>query len=93
MSVLEAYALCRPVVGSAIGGIPELIREDETGATVPPGDVEALAAALERLAGLPTERVAAMGAAGRAMVEQTFSRTLYRDRMLDLYASLQRDSA
>jgi len=93
MSVLEAYALCRPVIGSAIGGIPELIRENETGATVPPGDVEALAAALERFAGLGSDRIAAMGAAGRAMVEQNFSRTLYRDRMLDLYASLQRDAA
>ncbi len=90
LSILEAYALGRPVIGSDIGGIPELIREGETGTTVPPGDAEALAAALERFAGLPAERVAAMGAAGRALVEAEFSRAVYRDRMLALYASLER---
>jgi glycosyltransferase involved in cell wall biosynthesis len=88
MTLLESYALGRPVVGSAIGGIPELIREGETGAIVPPGDVEALAGALSRLAALPDERVAAMGAAGRAWVEREFSSKIYLERTLALYRSL-----
>lgn len=89
MSALEAYALGRPVIGSDIGGIPELIREGETGTIVPPGDAEALAAVLSRFAAEPPSRLAAMGRAGRAMVAQEFGRTLYRERMLDLYTTLE----
>ncbi|WP_147046789.1 glycosyltransferase family 4 protein [Methylobacterium gnaphalii] len=89
ISVLEAYALGRPVIGTRIGGLPEMIREGETGAIVPPGDAEALAAALTRFAALPSESLSAMGRAGRLWVETDFSREAYRDRLLALYASLR----
>lgn len=88
LSLLEAYATARPVIGSNIAGIPELIREDETGALFPTGDVEALAAVLERFAQLPDNRLADMGNAGRCWVEQDFNPTIYRERLLALYASL-----
>jgi glycosyltransferase involved in cell wall biosynthesis len=89
LSVLEAYAAGRPVIGSRIAGIPELIREDETGVLYPTGDADALAAALARFAALPNERLAAMGAAGRQWVERDFSAEAYRTRMLDLYQSIE----
>jgi glycosyltransferase involved in cell wall biosynthesis len=88
LAVLESYAAGRPVIGARIGGIPELVREDETGALFPSGDAPALAAALARFAQFPTSRLTAMGAAGRRWVEQDFSATIYRDRMLDLYGAL-----
>ena len=88
LSVLEAYAAARPVIGSNIAGIPELVREGETGALFPTGDVQALAATLERFAQLPDARLLEMGQAGRRWVEQDFSPAVYRDRLLDLYASL-----
>ena len=47
--VAEAMALDRAVIGSNIGGLPELIDHERTGLLVPPGDVKALAAALTRL--------------------------------------------
>jgi glycosyltransferase involved in cell wall biosynthesis len=47
--ILEAMACRKPVVGSRAGAIPEIIEEGETGLTFPPGDAEALAAALERV--------------------------------------------
>lgn len=88
ISLLEAYALGRPVVGSAIGGIPEMIRIGETGATAASGDAEDLARALTDMAALgPTAR-AGMGAAGRAWISRDFSAAAYRDRTLDLYATL-----
>ncbi|MCE4222151.1 glycosyltransferase family 4 protein [Methylobacterium sp. C25] len=90
ISVLEAYALGRPVIGTRIGGLPEMIREGETGAIVPPGDVVALADALAHFAALPPEVPATMGRAGRHWVETDFSREAYRDRLLSLYASLRR---
>jgi glycosyltransferase involved in cell wall biosynthesis len=88
LAVLEAYAAGRPVIGAANAGIPELIREDETGALFPTGDVAALAALLTRFAALPERRIAAMGATGRAWVEQDFSPSVYLQRQLDLYDSL-----
>jgi glycosyltransferase involved in cell wall biosynthesis len=88
LALLEAYAAGRPVIGSRMAGIPELVREDETGALFPAGDVEALAAVLDRFAKLPTGRLAALGAAGRNWVEQDFSAASYRNRLLTLYESL-----
>ena len=88
LSVLEAYAAGRPVIGSRIAGIPELVRENETGALFPAGDADALAAVLDRFATLPDDRLAAMGAAGRQWVERDFSASVYRGRLLDLYDSI-----
>lgn len=47
--VLTAYAFERPVVASAVGGLPEYVRDGQSGLLVPPGDVDALVAALVRL--------------------------------------------
>jgi glycosyltransferase involved in cell wall biosynthesis len=88
LALLESYAAGRPVIGSRIAGIPELVREDETGALYPTGDADALADALSRFAQLPDGRIAAMGAAGRAWVERDFNAAIYLERQLELYDSL-----
>lgn len=88
LALLEAYAAGRPVIGSRIAGIPELVREEETGVLYPVGDAEALAQALTRFAQLPDARLSAMGAAGRAWVEKDFNAAVYLDRQLALYDSL-----
>jgi glycosyltransferase involved in cell wall biosynthesis len=47
--VVEALCRTRPVLGSRVGGIPDLVRDGENGVLVPPGDAAALAEALEAL--------------------------------------------
>jgi len=50
-SVLEALAVGTPVVATAVGGVPEVVRDGANGLLVPAGDVAAIAAAIDRLAG------------------------------------------
>ncbi len=88
MSVMEAYALERPVIGAAIGGIPELIRAGETGAVFPSGDAEALAARLTEFMEKQDDEILAMGKAGRRWVEEEFTAVRYRERLLDLYRDM-----
>ncbi|MGB6537602.1 MAG: glycosyltransferase family 4 protein [Xanthobacteraceae bacterium] len=88
LALLEAYAAGRPVIGSRIAGIPELVREDETGMLYPAGDVAALADTLARAAALPDARISAMGASARAWVERDFNAAVYIERQLALYDSL-----
>jgi glycosyltransferase involved in cell wall biosynthesis len=88
LALLEGYAAGRPVIGSRIAGIPELVHEDETGMLYPVGDAAALAEALSRFAALPDARVSAMGNAGRAWVERDFNAAIYVDRQLALYDAL-----
>jgi glycosyltransferase involved in cell wall biosynthesis len=66
---LEAAACGTPVVASNSPGIRESVRDGETGYLVPHGDVEALTAAMSRLAATP-DLVNALGAAGRRFAEQ-----------------------
>jgi glycosyltransferase involved in cell wall biosynthesis len=88
MSVLEAYALERPVIGADIGGIPELIKPGETGDVFPSGNAAALAEKLGKFSHYPDSRIRAMGAAGREWTQQDFTATRYRERLVDLYAEL-----
>lgn len=88
MSVLEAYALGKPVIGARIGGIPELVRESETGFGFPSGDVAALADLLRQVADSPDSRIEEMGRAGRLWVEQDFSAARYLERVVAIYEEL-----
>lgn len=69
--LLEAQAMGKPVIGSSVGGIPEVIREGETGLVVPPKDPEALAKAILDLL-KDRKRCQAMGEAARIWVDGKF---------------------
>ncbi len=70
--ILEAMAVGRPVVASAVGDSPDIVRDAVTGFLVPPGDGTAFAARVGELLGDSALR-ARQGAAGRALVEREFA--------------------
>lgn len=83
---LEAMASRRPVVATAVGAVPELISDGETGLVVPPGKHEALAGAMERVMKLSRRDRNDFGDAGYRRVRSEFS----PERVLDQWEALFR---
>ncbi|HEX5759217.1 MAG TPA: glycosyltransferase family 4 protein [Thermoanaerobaculia bacterium] len=83
-ALLEAMAAGLPVVASAVGGVPEVVEDGETGVLVPPGDAAALAHAVAALLPRP-ERRAAMGERGLRRVEERFSVERWVERLGRIY--------
>ena len=89
MVCLEAMAHGRPVVASATGGLLDLVEDGTTGLLVPPGDVPALRAAIERL--LADEELRRrLGAAARERVRRRFTRDQAAARLTEAYADAAR---
>ena len=87
MAALEALASGVPVIASAIGGLPEIVRDDDTGVLVPPGSPDALANALRSLQDAP-ERAHRLGRRGREVVEREYRLSDQVQRMLALLAEV-----
>jgi glycosyltransferase involved in cell wall biosynthesis len=89
MSILEAYAEERPVIGAKIGGIPELVRDGETGVLFESGDVTALASEMQRFATLPDKKIIEMGKMGKEWALKDFSASSYRSKLTELYRDMR----
>lgn len=87
MAVLEAMAMERPVVATAVGGVPEQIDDGEHGWLVPPERPDALAEAIVEAITHPGE-AERRGENARQRVESTFSLQRCVERHLELYRSL-----
>lgn len=83
-SILESFALGKPVIGSDIGGIPELITPGRDGLLVNPGDVEDLRTKLQYLAD-EQERAVEMGMNAREKVEKKYSVEVHYQRLMEAY--------
>lgn len=89
--LLEAMSYRVPVVGSRIGGITDIIVDGESGLLVPPGDAEALAAAMRRLAEDPGY-ARRLGDAGHAHFERNFGWDRIVRRWMEVYGSMMPDA-
>ena len=85
LSILEAMCFGCPSVSTRVGGIPELVEDNESGVLVPAGDVAALAKALEALIDVETRRHT-LGRAAQARARERFSAEV----IVPLYEALYR---
>jgi len=86
--IVEAMALAIPVVATAVGGIPDVVADGESGRLVAPEDVDALAEALVEL-GRDEALRGKLGEAAQARAG-SFSSTVAREKLLAVYAELVR---
>jgi glycosyltransferase involved in cell wall biosynthesis len=86
--ILEAMALGRPCVATAVDGIPEMLDDDVTGLLYPLRDAAALA---DRLIRLASDRALAqrLGAAARAEARRRFGQEQFASKIFDLYTCLR----
>jgi L-malate glycosyltransferase len=87
VAALEAAASGLPVIASNVGGIPEVVKDGETGILVKPGDPGGLAEAIMKLAS-DVELRKRMGEAGREMVGRKYRWQASVDQMVQLYERL-----
>ncbi len=85
--VLEAFAAGVPVIGTRVGGIPEVLEDGVSGRLVPPGDAVALSNQIIDLAATASRR-AEMGEAGRQRVRSEYSFSSQADQYEDLFRKL-----
>lgn len=86
LSVLEALADGVPVIASDIGGLPELIGDEERGLLVKPGSVEAWIRALRRMELLNPQERCQLGVSGRTFVSEHMNWATHLDQLEDYYA-------
>jgi glycosyltransferase involved in cell wall biosynthesis len=85
ITILEAFACGVPVIGTRLGGIPELVKDGVNGYTVAPDDATALAARMQALEDRTAVAVA-MGQAARGLVETAFAPALHLKGIADIYS-------
>nr|MBI3614609.1 glycosyltransferase [Nitrospirota bacterium] len=88
-AALEGMAMGKPIVATAVNGVPELIQDGANGRLIPREDSKALARAVEEVLADPSTG-RALGQAARKTVEQEFSAERWVDQLESLYERLAR---
>ena len=86
-SVIEAFALGKPVLGSNIGGIPELVKDGKTGLTFEVGNVEDLRTKIKYLLN-NSDKIVEMGKNARKFVEVELNEEKYYNKLFSIYRRL-----
>lgn len=85
--ILEAFALGKPILGAKIGGVSELIKNNETGLTFESGNVKDLRLKISFLIDNPN-LIIEMGRNARQLVEREFNQEIYYQKLQEAYAQL-----
>ena len=86
--VIEAQAMRRPVIASDLGGPVETVEQGVTGWRVPPGDADALAAAIEQALALPTSERTELGIRARVAIQRGYTVAAMQAATLAVYDEL-----
>ena len=86
--IMESLALGRPVVASWVSGVPELVKDGQTGWLVPAGDVRSLAEAMSACLRSTPEQLAAMANAGKAAVRKAHDAKIESQKLVTLFRSI-----
>lgn len=87
MTILEAFAAGRPVIGSDIGGIPELIKKDMDGLIFQPGNALELAGKIQWIWD-NRSKAREMGMEGRKKIEERFNAAAHYEGLMAIYNSV-----
>jgi len=93
VAMMEAMAMGRPVIGTYVAGIPELVRPGETGWLVPAGNPEAVARAIQACLDTPIETLQAMGERAAQLVAQEHDALREAARLLGLFRAVEGSTA
>ncbi len=85
MTILEAFAYGKPVIGTNIGGIPELVADNVTGLLFEPGDHEMLQEKIEYLLCNPS-LTTQMGKKARQKIEMEYNAEMHYDKLIEVYS-------
>lgn len=85
MTIIEGYAAGVPVIGSNIGGIPEIIVEGETGYLFNPGDAKELESIIKSCESLPEEQYEDLQKKALEFAKNNFDKDKYYPKLIDFY--------
>ena len=92
LSLLEAFAYGKPVVGARIGGIPEMIDDGINGILFESGNVDSLQDKIEMVSTMPESKIVQMGKAAREKVEKEYNAEVHYKRLMEVYERAVSDS-
>jgi glycosyltransferase involved in cell wall biosynthesis len=85
LTILEAYGLGKPVIGSRIGGIPEIVQDGQSGFLFEPGNINELAALLKKAADMDELEYQRMSMSARRFANKTFEPEKHYAQLIKIY--------
>jgi colanic acid/amylovoran biosynthesis glycosyltransferase len=88
VAMMEALAMGRPVLGTYIAGVPELVENNVSGWLVPAGNVDAIAQAIMRILNASTDQLSRMGVAGAERARQLHDARKEAAKLKELFSRI-----
>lgn len=88
LTIIEAYAHGKPVIGSNIGGIPEIINDGDTGFLFKMGDFDQLKIIIEKASKIPDEEYHRLSRNARTFADENFSEELHYCGLINIYKKI-----
>jgi glycosyltransferase involved in cell wall biosynthesis len=91
MTIIEGFALGKPVIGARIGGIPELIQENFNGYLFESGDVAGLSNSIKKAESISEDAYVRLGKNARSFAEENFNEHKHYDELIKVYEELLKE--